>query len=85
MKNIKTKNIISPILATVSPLIMVATSCTNSAIRTRSTPGSLPTISEDVSWQMGDTIGTATVIRPDDKAVHPAVVFVAGSGPTDRD
>jgi alpha-beta hydrolase superfamily lysophospholipase len=34
---------------------------------------------------MGDTIVAATVTRPDDKSVHPAVVLVAGSGPTDRD
>ncbi len=42
-------------------------------------------ISEDVSWQIGDTVVAATITRPDDKDVHPAVVFVAGSGPTDRD
>lgn len=85
MKNMKSRNIIGLILATVSPLIMVATSCTNPATPTTSTPGSLPTISEDVSWQMGNTIVAATVTRPDDKSVHPAVVLVAGSGPTDRD
>jgi pimeloyl-ACP methyl ester carboxylesterase len=85
MKNIKSRNIIGLILATISPLIMVVTSCTNSAIPTTSTSGSLPIISEYVSWQIGDTIVAATVTRPDDKAVHPAVVLVAGSGPTDRD
>ena len=85
MKNIKSRNVISLILATISSLTMVATSCTNSATPTTSTPGNLPTISEDVSWQMGDTIVAATVTRPDDKFVHPAVVLVAGSGPTDRD
>jgi len=44
-----------------------------------------PTISEEVFWKVGDTIVAATITRPDDEAIHPAVVFVAGSGPTDRD
>jgi pimeloyl-ACP methyl ester carboxylesterase len=64
---------------------MVATSCTNLATPTKSTSGNLPTISENVSWQIGDTVVAATVTRPDDRSVHPAVVLVAGSGPTDRD
>jgi pimeloyl-ACP methyl ester carboxylesterase len=42
-------------------------------------------MSENVSWQMGETVVAATITRPDDKNVHPAIVFVAGSGPTDRD
>jgi hypothetical protein len=75
MKNIKSRNIISLILATISSLTMVATSCTNSVTPTTSTTGSLPTISEDVSWQIEDTIVAATVTRPDDKSVHPAVVI----------
>ena len=85
MKNIKSRNIINLIIGTISSLTIVLTSCTNTATPTTSTSGNLPTISEDVSWQMGDTIVAATVTRPDDKAVHPAVVLVAGSGPTDRD
>lgn len=84
MKNIKSRSIISLILATVSPLMMVATSC-NTVAPNASNPGSLPIISENVSWQIGDTVVAATITRPDDKSVHPAVVFVAGSGPTDRD
>ncbi len=47
-------------------------------------PTPAPPVSEEVSWQMGNTTVAATITRPDDKAVHPAVVFVAGSGPTDR-
>lgn len=48
-------------------------------------PQALPTVSDEVSWQMGDTVVAATITRPDDKLIHPAVVLVAGSGPTDRD
>ena len=44
-----------------------------------------PIINEEVSWQIGETVVAATITRPDDQSVHPAVVFVAGSGPTDRD
>lgn len=52
-----------------------------------STPSQTPylTINEDVSWQIGETVVAATITRPDDQSIHPAVVFVAGSGPTDRD
>ena len=42
-------------------------------------------ISEEVNWPIGDTVVSATVTRPDDQNIHPAIVFVAGSGPTDRD
>ncbi|MDD5703375.1 MAG: hypothetical protein PHU23_15180, partial [Dehalococcoidales bacterium] len=42
-------------------------------------------IDEEVAWKIEDTIVAATITRPDDQAVHPAIVFVAGSGPTDRD
>ena len=43
------------------------------------------TVSEDVSWAIGETTVTATITRPDTPGVHPAIVFVAGSGPTDKD
>jgi hypothetical protein len=48
-------------------------------------PAHLSVVSEDVSWQIGDTPVAATITRPDDNDIHPAVVFVPGSGPTDRD
>jgi uncharacterized protein len=48
-------------------------------------PTSIEPVSEEVSWKVEDTTVTATITRPNDKAVHPAIVFVAGSGPTDRD
>jgi hypothetical protein len=39
----------------------------------------------DVSWQLDDIRMEATVVRPDGDGPFPAVVLVAGSGPTDRD
>ena len=57
-----------------------------SATPTASTsPAQVQIISEEVSWNIEDTVVAATITRPDDAGVHPAVVFVAGSGPTDRD
>jgi uncharacterized protein len=42
-------------------------------------------ISLDVSWQLDGITMQGTVVRPDGDGTHPAVVLVAGSGPTDRD
>ena len=39
--------------------------------------------SEDISWNIGETVVQATVTSPDAGGT-PGVVFVAGSGPTDR-
>lgn len=39
----------------------------------------------DVSWQLDDITMEGTVLRPDGDGTFPAVVLVAGSGPTDRD
>lgn len=39
----------------------------------------------DVSWQLDGITMEGTVVRPDGDSVFPAVVLVAGSGPTDRD
>ncbi|HEX4444375.1 MAG TPA: prolyl oligopeptidase family serine peptidase [Galbitalea sp.] len=39
----------------------------------------------DVSWQLDGVEMGATVVRPDGDGPFPAVVLVAGSGPTDRD
>jgi dienelactone hydrolase len=41
--------------------------------------------SVDVSWQLDGITMEGTVIRPDGEGSFPAVVLVAGSGPTDRD
>jgi uncharacterized protein len=39
----------------------------------------------EVSWEVLDAPVYGTITAPADGAAHPAVVFVAGSGPTDRD
>ncbi|MCL2463483.1 MAG: alpha/beta fold hydrolase [Micrococcales bacterium] len=41
--------------------------------------------SYDVSWELDGIEMAATVVRPDGEGPFPAVVLVAGSGPTDRD
>lgn len=41
--------------------------------------------SSEVSWLLDGIEMFATVTRPDGDGPFPAVVFVAGSGPTDRD
>src|SRR5487761_688149 len=39
----------------------------------------------DVSWPLGPTTVHGTVVKPAGAGPFPGVVFVAGSGPTDRD
>ncbi len=41
--------------------------------------------SSEVSWQLDSTTVYGTLVRPVGPAPFPAVVMVAGSGPTDRD
>src|SRR5215467_9813964 len=41
--------------------------------------------SSEVTWQLGETTVYGTVVRPVGPGPFPAVVMVAGSGPTDRD
>ena len=41
--------------------------------------------SVDVSWTLDGVTMYGTVVRPDEDGPFPAVVLVAGSGPTDRD
>lgn len=43
------------------------------------------TSSLDVSWQLDGITMEGTLVRPDGDGPFPAVVLVAGSGPTDRD
>src|SRR6185312_10205357 len=38
-----------------------------------------------VTWQLGSTTVSGTLVRPFGSGPFPAVVMVAGSGPTDRD
>jgi alpha-beta hydrolase superfamily lysophospholipase len=40
---------------------------------------------KEVSWKLFGISVNGTITTPMDKEVHPAVVLVAGSGPTDRD
>ncbi len=40
---------------------------------------------EEVTWALGDTTMAATLTRPAGDGSFPAVVFVAGGGPADRD
>lgn len=41
--------------------------------------------SEEVKWDIGETTVYGTLVRPDGAGPFPAVIMVAGSGPTDRD
>jgi fermentation-respiration switch protein FrsA (DUF1100 family) len=41
--------------------------------------------SSEVTWQMGDTSVYGTMVKPVGPGPFPALVMVAGSGPTDRD
>src|SRR5579859_2506109 len=41
--------------------------------------------STEVTWQLGETTLYGTLVRPVGPGPFPAVVMVAGSGPTDRD
>jgi pimeloyl-ACP methyl ester carboxylesterase len=50
-----------------------------------SEPGEIKTMSEETSRAIGETTVYATVTRPESGQDLPAVVFIPGSGPTDRD
>src|SRR5690242_11846740 len=41
--------------------------------------------SSEVTWLLGETSMYGTLVRPVGSGPFPAIVFVAGSGPTDRD
>jgi pimeloyl-ACP methyl ester carboxylesterase len=45
----------------------------------------MPPRSEEVQWQLGPTTVHGTLLTPEGPGPFPAVVLVAGSGPTDRD
>lgn len=44
-----------------------------------------PGTSSEISWSLGTTSVDGTLVRPPGAGRFPAVVLVAGSGPTDRD
>lgn len=46
--------------------------------------GAAADIEHEVTWNIGTTTVTATLTLPAGPGPHPAVVFLAGSGPTDR-
>ena len=75
--------IIGACIVAVTAVVLVATT-------PEPTPTSNPTpddglISEETSWAIGETTVYATITRPDGDGPYPAVVFVPGTGPTDRD
>jgi dienelactone hydrolase len=45
----------------------------------------LPYLVEEVEWEIDDTTVSATLTQPEGDGPFPAVIMVAGSGPTDRD
>jgi uncharacterized protein len=47
-------------------------------------PSKLMINEEAISWKVDGIEVNATLTRPDGRGPHPAVIFVAGSGPTDR-
>jgi pimeloyl-ACP methyl ester carboxylesterase len=48
-------------------------------------PVEIKVVSEEISWSIGETTVYATITRPDSGENLPGIVFVPGSGPTDRD
>ena len=50
-----------------------------------SEPSEIKVVSEEISWPIGETTVYATITRPESGENLPGVVFVPGSGPTDRD
>jgi pimeloyl-ACP methyl ester carboxylesterase len=66
-------------------LAVIGCGAETSVTPTPTPPTPVEPISEEVNWTIEDTIVAATITRPNDTKVHPGIVFVAGSGPTDRD
>ncbi|UCD08624.1 MAG: alpha/beta hydrolase [Dehalococcoidales bacterium] len=50
-----------------------------------SEPTEIKVVSEEISWPIGETTVYATITRPKSGENLPGVVFIPGSGPTDRD
>jgi pimeloyl-ACP methyl ester carboxylesterase len=78
----------TPQVTSAAPITTPASPVASTAPAASTTPAPaqpVQIVSEEVNWNIEDTVVAATITRPDDKAVHPAIVFVAGSGPTDRD
>lgn len=76
------KKLIGIIAACVVVIIVVV------IMATRGEPPPTPPlepVSEEISWAINATTVYATITRPAGEGPYPAVVFVPGSGPTDRD
>lgn len=71
-------------IAMVAPAVMAGCSSDETS-EPLGSPTPLAVVSENVSWEIDETTVAATITRPDDGKTHPAIVFIAGSGPTDRD
>ncbi|MBN2077304.1 MAG: hypothetical protein JW762_17290 [Dehalococcoidales bacterium] len=48
-------------------------------------PAEIKVVSEEISWSIGETMVYATITRPETGENLPGIVFVPGSGLTDRD
>ncbi len=76
---------ISIVLAGLLMLSIIITGCSSSKKSTPTlTEMPIQPVSEEISWMIGETTVAATITRPNNDGPHPAIVFVAGSGPTDR-
>lgn len=76
------KKLVGIIVACVAVVIVVVIMATRS--EPPLTPPPAP-VSEETSWAIEATTVYATITRPDGDGPYSAVVFVPGSGPTDRD
>jgi pimeloyl-ACP methyl ester carboxylesterase len=83
-------------LAAVATAVVIALAACSSTSRQASTEptmshvpidpdGEMPTVSEEVSFTAAGHSVPGTLVRPTTPGRHPALVLMAGSGPTDRD
>jgi uncharacterized protein len=77
--------ILLPILVAGCGSKETTTTSTISNSTTTPAPTPITPVSEEVIWSIGETLVAATITRPDDNKIHSAIVFIPGSGPTDRD
>ncbi len=82
----------SRLAAVATALALMACSSAPKQISERATTdvvidpdGEMPTLSETVSFTAAGHSVPATLVRPTTPGRHPALVLMAGSGPTDRD
>jgi len=71
----------------IAPLLLFAVACANHSFRCPFAPGD-PTyqiVSEEITWRAAGVTVHGTLTRPEKEGPWPALLFIAGSGPTDRD